>query len=386
VQSGISSSGIEYLRYKIEENNPSEWIRSTVDSMEPSDKYSADIMADAYEYYHNCKKAAAFFWIQKDSADEAATEGRDLSQEEWIENILFKEFKPLQNKFYENIFIPTANSQVSVFLNDSSIPEQSKARFLSASFEHAGKWLASVPRDDFRMTSSEFRTSMQLRLGINNLSGQSLCSCGNGIADDHQHLLNCHKGNQISNRHGAIVTYFCDLLKEAGQLTTSEEHLADLQISESSPRSDFTIKRQDIITGRPNHQHYDVTVVNPSAATYIAENKSHQVNGATANRAYQQKMRKYSTYVDPQDFHPLVFETYGYWRPEVTELIHKCCKLIEEKGGVAYSVLVNYWISKLSFILQWENAITILERIDAAAMANGHTQRKNFRRINSRIK
>jgi hypothetical protein len=90
-------------------------------------------------------------------------------------------------------------------------------------------------------------------------------------------------------------------------------------------------------------------------------------------------MRKYSTYVDPQDFHPLVFETYGYWRPEVTELIHKCCKLIEEKGGVAYSVLVNYWISKLSFILQWENAITILERIDAAAMANGHTQ-KNFQK------
>jgi hypothetical protein len=82
----------------------------------------------------------------------------------------------------------------------------------------------------------------------------------------------------------------------------------------------------------------------------------------------------------------LIFETYGYWHPEVTELIRKCCKIIEEKGGVSYSVLVNYWISRLSFILQWENAITIMERIDAAAMANGHTQRKNFRRINSRIK
>jgi len=69
------ASGIEYLRYKIEKNsgsrnNPSEWIRSTVDSMEPSDKYSADIIADAYEYYQNCKKAAAYFWIQKESADE----------------------------------------------------------------------------------------------------------------------------------------------------------------------------------------------------------------------------------------------------------------------------------------------------------------------------
>ena len=138
------------------------------------------------------------------------------------------------------------------------------------------------------------------------------------------------------------------------------------------------IKRQDIITGRPNHQHCDVTVVNPSAATNIAENKSHQFKGATANRAYQQKMRKYSTYVDPQDFHPLVFETYGYGRPEITELIHKCCKLIEEKGGAAYAVLVNYWMSRLSFILQWENVITILERIDAAAMANGHNQRKKF--------
>jgi hypothetical protein len=189
-----------------------------------------------------------------------------------------------------NIFIPTANSQVSVFLNDSSIPEQSKARFLSASFEHTGKWLASVPRDDFRMTSLEFRTSMQLRLGINNLSGQSLCSCGNGLADDHQHLLNCHKGNQISNRHGAIVTNFCDLLKEAGQLTTREEHLVDLQMSESSPRSHYYYWQTKPSALRRHCR-------NPSTATYIAENKSHQVNGATANRAYQQKMRKYSTYI-----------------------------------------------------------------------------------------
>jgi hypothetical protein len=38
-----------------------------------------------------------------DSANEAATGVNNLSQQEWIENILFKEFKPLQNNFYENI-------------------------------------------------------------------------------------------------------------------------------------------------------------------------------------------------------------------------------------------------------------------------------------------
>ena len=68
-------------------------------------------------------------------------------------------------------------------------------------------------------------------------------------------------------------------------------------MSESSPRSDFTVKRRDIITGRPNQQHYDVTVVNPSAATSIADND--QVNAATANRAYQHKMLKYSAYEKP---------------------------------------------------------------------------------------
>jgi hypothetical protein len=61
------ASAIEYLRYNIGKNSgcinsPSEWIRSTVNSMEPCDKYSADIIADAYQ---NCQNGASYFWIHR---------------------------------------------------------------------------------------------------------------------------------------------------------------------------------------------------------------------------------------------------------------------------------------------------------------------------------
>ena len=304
-------------------------------------------------------------------AGETATNTQPETVESWLQKALFQDTKPLQQVLYERLFISTANAHVAAFLNDSSVPDSSKSCFRSTSFEHAGKWLVSTPRNGFRMTSREFKTAMQLRLGINNNPQQSACSCGHGNAYDHQHLLNCHVGNQIANRHGAIVNYFCDLLKEAGEHVVKEEKITEsFAMADNGPRSDFTIKRRDIGSGTFMHQHYDVTVVNPAAATYLVENKSHQVNGVTAHRAHQQKIRKYANYIDKTNFHPLVFEVYGYWEEDVTQLIKKCCTQIEENSGIPFPILVNYWISRLAFTLQWENAMTITERMDVAGKEN----------------
>jgi hypothetical protein len=49
--------------------------------------------------------------------------------------------------------------------------------------------------------------------------------------------------------------------------------------------------------------------VNPSSKSYITEVKSHKVSGVAA----QAKIGEYTHTFNPQDFHQLVFETYGLW-------------------------------------------------------------------------
>jgi hypothetical protein len=82
----------------------------------------------------------------------------------------------------------------------------------------------------------------------------------------------------------------------------------------------------------------------------------------------------------------MVFETLGYWTEEVTKLINNCCQIIAEKEGVSSAQLSQYWIMKLSFTLQWENAITIAERIDYSmklddTQTGRRSKHKDFRRI-----
>ena len=63
-------------------------------------------------------------------------------------------------------------------------------------------------------------------------------------------------------------------------------------------------------------------------------------------------------YIDKTNFHPLVFEDYGFWEQDVTLLIKMCSRQIEVDSGISFSILVNYWISRLAFTL------TITERMD----------------------
>jgi len=243
---------------------------------------------------------------------------------------------------FQKLFLPTAEAYVKEFFSNPNTTDSDKARFRSGSFEHAGKWLSTIPRNGFWMNSQEFKIAMKMRLGINDTNNTSLCSCGRALANDYQHLLTCHLGNQIINRHTALVNYFCDLLNSADQTVVKEVLLTENQNMESNLRSDFTTKRYDLVSGAHRHQHYDVTVTNPSNISYTKEVKSHLINGAAARRAHQLKIRKYSNSIDQRDFHPLVFETFGYWRPEVTNLVRVCCLKMEETSNIAFSVLIGY--------------------------------------------
>ena len=74
--------------------------------------------------------------------------------------------------------------------------------------------------------------------------------------------------NQISVKHSANGNYFA--IYYFWKLEGKNNRVPPW----NRDNGDFTMKRREIVSGTSMHQHYDVTVVNPAAATYLVENKS----------------------------------------------------------------------------------------------------------------
>jgi len=366
------ASSVEYLRYSMShlENREDEleWIGEAIaGNLQATQLVKRTIreMVIIFESYGDVLHTGGKYnWISRVERVKDGKVETDLGL--WLHQLIFVHTKPLQHIFYDAIMAPMSNDYVHIYLNDPGTSDGEKARFRSTSAQHAGKWLAAIPKEGFRMHSNEFKTAVLLRLGMQVVKEDlvtCLCSTHATIDTLGVHLLSCNKGNQIGNRHKYITDYFVDLMKAAKQSTTTEVHLnVNSNSSNGGERSDITLKRQTLFAGRTRHQHFDVTVINPSAPSYTRTLRTSKENGTAARRAHQNKIKKYSSLVDKEDFHPLVMETYGCWTDEVTSLIKTCCNIISEEKRIEYSVLVNYWTTKLSFILQWENAIIILER------------------------
>ena len=410
VLAGYLASGLEYVRYKVQIvrvklDGEKQWVMNIMDSEETKDIYLRQIFIDALRIWRDhgdpTRNKQKYEWTEREER-QTHQQGVDGNVEEngieWLVRIIFKEHKPLQHLFYTMLYMKTANTYVKTFFEDPINSNANKARFRSASGEHAGKWLAAIPKDGFWMSSKEFRVALRLRMGLNVQAKNYKCTCGRASADDSHHYLNCKLGNQINNRHTSIVGVFSEMFKAAGQIVSTEVHLDEENLTAGGGRrSDLTLKRNNPLTGRSHHQHFDVTVVDPAAKSYITQNKSHLKNGVTARRAHNHKITYYADCVDREDFHPLVLEAFGYWTTEVSDQIKSACREISEEKEIPYSMIVNYWLTRLSFVLQWENAITIIEREDYsknAARKNGvpNSERNNefkmseFKRYNIRPK
>jgi len=360
------ASKIEFLRYRLRQL-PGDH-RTVIENManNPSQNpYIHSILTEIQQFrvQHGDPTTHTLFynWKNNPSQNNQTVGGIEATTMDWLINIIFIQTAPLQHQIYQQCFIPTANAFVTQFLNDPNITDGRKAAFLSSSFEHAGKWLMAYPHEGFWMSSREFKTALLLRAGIStSAAGTDLpCACGKGAADDDNHLLSCHLGNQTIKRHDTIANCFQDMIQAAGQSIVMECPL-EVAGNPVNQRSDFTIKRND----QEGHQHYDITITNPSSTSAIRETKSHKINGAAAQRAHNSKIRKYSSYIDTKDFHPMVFETYGFWTEEVTQLIKSSCTAIAEQTGIPKSRITQYWLMRISFTLQWENAMLITERAD----------------------
>jgi hypothetical protein len=185
------ASSIEYARYKLKSireacDNPRAWLAEQLQDNNSNTPYIKAIIKEALTFKTNhgdpTSKPAQFFWTTTETTQESNTSETD---EDWLVRIFFKDSSSLQHGIYQRLFAITANAQVTQFFNDENVTEASKARFRSGAFEHAGKWLASIPREGFWMSNQEFRTALQLRLGINLGNDDLTCACGQASAQDY---------------------------------------------------------------------------------------------------------------------------------------------------------------------------------------------------------
>jgi len=167
------ASSIEYARFKLKTiqeatNNPRGWLKQIFEAGSHQTSYIRDIIQEALNFKRKYRdptlKSSPFFWTSSEERQPNGPPTREAeSDEDWLVRILFREQSPLQHGIYQCLFEITANGHVTQFLDDEQISNADKARFRSGAFEHAGKWLATIPREGFWMSTGEFRTAMQLQ-------------------------------------------------------------------------------------------------------------------------------------------------------------------------------------------------------------------------------
>ena len=91
-----------------------------------------------------------------------------------------------------------------------------------------------------------------------------------------------------------------------------------------------------------------------------------QKKGWAADKAFNTKMSKYSDLSSRNglSFIPQVFESTGYIRSEVLDLVKRVCQHASETRKIPAEVLFQYHIKSLSVVLQRSNAETQLNRAD----------------------
>jgi len=190
-------------------------------------------------------------------------------------------------------------------LEDSADTEAERARLLAARTPLSRKWLQALPSDPIGtlLTDFQFRVGVGLKLG-GILCHPHICRlCGKSISSTGEHALNCRKSQGRHSRHSA--------LNEEVKKTLVKAQIPALREPPGMSRDDG--RRPDGITlvpwERGKSLMWDVTVVDTLAATYIHETALQ--TGAAAERADEQKRRKYSDFSREYIIAPLAIETLG---------------------------------------------------------------------------
>ena len=229
------------------------------------------------------------------------------------------------------------------------------AKYLeSAQQKGASAWLTCRPIEKFGYTLNkrEFTDSICLRYGWQIKDIPKSCACGS--KNDIDHSLSCLKGGYSHMRHNAIRDAEISILNDVCADVKKEPDLIPVgDVEFNAGTTDKDKARLDISAVGVWRSHertfFDVRIAHPHAPSYT--NKSVK---QVLQAAEHEKMRKYNERilnVERASFVPLVFSTNGAMGDQCAKLNKQVAKLISEKKGEQYSVVMTHIRCRLRIAL-----------------------------------
>ncbi len=225
-----------------------------------------------------------------------------------------------------------------------------------ASEAGSSNWLSCLPlkRYGFILSKSEFRESLRIRYGKDLTGTPSNCACGSKF--DVTHALNCPRGGFITIRHNEVRDFLAQMISQVQNDVETEPHLQPLDGEQLSLRSALVgdQARPDIrargFYRAGQHAFFDVKVINPNSNSYldVSTKKAY-------DRAEKHKIRCYSERiinVEHGSFVPLIFSTTGGMGVQARTFTKLLCNKISYKNRQNYNDVINYFRTKLSFLLR----------------------------------
>lgn len=237
-------------------------------------------------------------------------------------------------------------------LQDS--PPVDRARIRSASEGGASLWIAALPSAPcFILSDDAVVVAGRDRLGVPLAGPGWPCSCGER-APSACHLMTCSTHGGKPFRHSSLCAELALMVMHAG-IPSRLEPRGLLDSARGGPDL--------LLRDGPRQVLYDLTVVDPRAATHLASGSAEEPLQAIADAT----AAKDASYRAPAEargyrFHALPIEVFGAFSPQLRRLLRELSKRL---GGClpdgvsptfAQHTVYQYWSTRLACVLVRANA------------------------------
>jgi hypothetical protein len=228
---------------------------------------------------------------------------------------------------------------------------------------YAGKWLEVLPKTaSFTFNNPRFQAAYRLYTRQPVVAPGSRCDCRRHIPLDmrgHHIMTGCAKGPARISTHDAVKIEINNFFRVNGFRTRLEE----MDVFNEVPNIEHDIRlRPDIsvLEGNlfPVKTILDIAITCPTSQH---QNRlGERVKGAAAALMFSSKIRKYKALADMNglSFLPLIFESSGHIHEEAVKVF---LKVAEQYRKVGQMFIFNYFIARLSCVLQKSLASALLE-------------------------
>jgi hypothetical protein len=246
------------------------------------------------------------------------------------------------------------------------------AWLLSLQDPDAGMWLEVSPKTSMhRMTNSQFRTALTLRLFLpqQSILAGTRCLCRkapNAVSVDAQGVHYCSgcllTGGRIQT-HNRIRDHIVKMMSHSGVSTITEEQgCFRAQDPDNGCRGDISAFN---IPNRPGKYILDVRLaspVPPNAPITLTMSQAKQ-DFRAGNKAFASKQQKYGAMTAAANlgFLPLVFEITGRIHPATKEVLRSILAKSSENRSAPPIAMWRFWISALQIQLQKALADSIIK-------------------------